>query len=176
MTRAIHPGAVVGALCLFSLGQFYLMADPSDVLTFHNDMARTGQTLHEQILAVTNVNASHFGKLWVLPTDDKVLAQPLYAAGISIPGLGMRNVLFIESENDTAYAYDADSTEVLWQTSLAGFCEQPYQTEICTIKPQLGVTATPVIDRQYGANGAIFIQAMSEDLWATRISACTRWI
>src|SRR5512135_2063680 len=55
-----------------------LRAQMTDVLTYHNDNARTGQTLHEEILTPANVNTNHFGKVWVLQTDGKVGAQPLY--------------------------------------------------------------------------------------------------
>lgn len=140
-----------------------LRAQMTDVLTYHNDIARTGQSLNEQILAPSNVNSNQFGKLWVLPTDGEVLAQPLYAAGVTIPGVGTRNVLFVETEGDIAYGFDADSTNVLWATSLIGTNEVPFPTAYCTITPQIGVSATPVIDRQFGPNGTIFIQAMSKD-------------
>jgi hypothetical protein len=140
-----------------------LPAQVTDVLTYHNDQARTGQALNEQILTYGSVNSNQFGKLWVLPTAGEVLAEPLYAAGVSIPELGMHNVLFVETEGDVAYAIDADSTNVLWAVSLLGTNEIPYQTSFCTITPQMGVTATPVIDRQFGPNGTIFIEAMSQD-------------
>lgn len=137
----------------------------TDVLTYHNDIARTGQILHEEVLSPSNVNTNQFGLLWTLPVDEKVLAQPLYAAGVTIPGAGMRNVLYVETENATAYAFDADSTNLLWRTSLVGCNEQAYVIAYCTIVPELGVTATPVIDRQFGSNGAIFIQSMSQDTY-----------
>jgi hypothetical protein len=74
------------------------LGQSTDVLTCHNDNARTGQALHEEILSPANVNTNHFGKLWVLPADGKVDAQPLYAAGVSIPGRGARNVLFVATD------------------------------------------------------------------------------
>jgi hypothetical protein len=77
-----------------------LSAQMTDVLTFHNDVARTGQMLHEQVLTPSNVNTNYFGKLWVLPTDEKVFAQPLYVGGLNIPGLGLRNVVYVVTEND----------------------------------------------------------------------------
>jgi hypothetical protein len=48
---------------------------------------------YEEVLTLNNVNSNHFGKLWFLTMDAEVLAEPLYVAGVSIPGLGMRNVL-----------------------------------------------------------------------------------
>jgi len=139
-------------------------AQPTDVLTYHNDNARTGQALNEQILTPANVNATHFGKLWVLNTDGAVDAQPLYAAGVSIPGLGTHNVLFVATENDSVYAFDADSANVFWQASLLGSGEGPSDSRGCyQVTPQIGITATPVIDRQLGSNGMLFAVAMSMD-------------
>ncbi len=93
-------------------------AQSPDVLTYHNDNAKTGQQLHEEILTPANVTAAKFGKLWVLNVDGKVDAQPLYAAGVPIAGKGLRNVLFVATEHDSVYAFDADSTNVFWRVSL----------------------------------------------------------
>ncbi len=158
-TRTLFIAAFAG----FSLSSpLSLPAQMTDVLTYHNDSARTGQTLHEEVLTLNNVNTNHFGKLWVLPTDDQVLAEPLYAAGVSIPGKGVHNVLYVVTENDTVYAFDADSTNVLWKASMAEEGEEPFQTNFCTITPQIGITATPVIDRQLGPAGTMFVEAMSQ--------------
>jgi hypothetical protein len=135
----------------------------TDVLTFHNDMARTGQTLHEEVLNPGNVTTNHFGKLWSYPTDEKSFAEPLYAGGIQIPGQGMQNVVYIATENDSVYAYNADGTNLLWQVSLCGAGEIPYQISTCTITPQIGITSTPVIDRNRGPNGAMFVVAETQD-------------
>src|SRR6266576_1316011 len=140
------------------LSNFPVRAQMTDVLTYHNDNARTGQTLHEEILTPDNVNTNHFGKLRVLPTDGKVDAQPLYAAGVSIPGVGIRNVLFVASEHDTVYAFDADGTNVFWKVSLPGPGETPSDSRNCSqVSPEIGITATPVIDRQLGSNGTMFV-------------------
>jgi hypothetical protein len=164
-TRPGSVSAVGWALCCF----FLLWSEPSapaqktDVLTFHNDNARTGQTLHEEILTPAIVNSNQFGKLWVLPTDGQVMAEPLYAAGVSIPGQGEHNVLYVATANDTLYAFDADSTNVLWQVSMLGPGEITYVNTGClfTGLTNIGITATPVIDRTLGPNGTIFVQAMS---------------
>ncbi len=141
-----------------------LRAQMTDVLTYHYDKARTGQALHEEILAPSNVNTNHFGLLWTLPTDGKVDAQPLYAAGVSIPGQGTRNVLIVCTEHDTVYAFDADSTNKLWQVSMLGTNETPSDSRSCSLLvPEIGVTATPVIDRSLGSNGTIFVVAMSKN-------------
>jgi hypothetical protein len=134
------------------------------VLTWHNDVARTGQTLHEEVLTHAAVNTNHFGKLWVLPTDGKVDAQPLYAAGISVPGRGVKNVVFIATEHDSVYAYDADSTNLFWRVSLLGANETPSDDRNCVqVSPEIGILSTPVIDRQLGPNGTLFVVAMSKN-------------
>ena len=138
-------------------------AQMTDVLTYHNDNMRTGQTLHEEILTPANVNTNHFGKLWTLPTDGKVDAQPLYAAGIPISGKGLRNVLYVVTENDSVYAYDADSTNLFWKVSMLASNEVASDDRSCgQVAPMIGITSTPVIDRQIGTNGALFLVAMSK--------------
>ena len=139
-------------------------AQATDVLTYHNDNGRTGQNLNEEILTPANVNANHFGKLWVLSADGLVDAQPLYAAGVNIPLKGVHNVVFVATENDSIYAYDADSTNLFWHVSMLGANEVPSDNRGCDqVAPEIGVTATPVIDRQLGPNGTIFVVAMSKD-------------
>jgi hypothetical protein len=143
-------------------------AQMTDVLTYHNDNARTGQALNEQILSLTNVTKNHFGLLWVLPTVGLVDAQPLYAAGVSIPGRGLRNVLFVATEHDNVYAFDADSTNLFWQVSMLGSNETTSDDHGCSqVTPEIGITATPVIDRQLGPNGTIFVVAMSKNSLGT---------
>ncbi len=91
---------------------------PSSVLTQHNDNARTGQNTAETILNTGNVNANQFGKLFAIPTDGQVYAQPLYVPGVTIKG-GVHNVVIIATENDSVYAYDADfGGAPLWKVSM----------------------------------------------------------
>src|SRR5580700_5724433 len=80
-----------------------------NLLTWHNDNARTGQNLQETILTPANVNASTFGKLFVIGVDGKVDAQPLYVSALAIAGQGIYNVLFVVTEHDTVYAFNADT-------------------------------------------------------------------
>jgi len=136
-------------------------APASDVVTYKNDLARTGQNLTETTLTPANVNSAGFGKLRFLATDGKVDAQPLYLHGLSIAGAS-HNVVFVASENDTVYAFDADSGATLWQRSLLGAGEAPSDPRGCNqVAPTIGVTATPVIDRGAGPNGTLFVVAMS---------------
>ena len=91
------------------------------VLTQHNDNARTGQNTAESILNTTNVNVNQFGKLFAMPADGQVYAQPLYVPGVTIKG-GVHNVVIIATENDTVYAYDADSSGASFVESQHGGC------------------------------------------------------
>jgi hypothetical protein len=134
-----------------------------DVLTYHNDNGRTGQYLQEEVLSHASVNTNHFGKLRILPVDGKVDGQPLYAAGVNLPGKGLRNVLYVVTEHDSVYAFDADTTNKFWQVSMLGTGEVPSDSRSCTqVTPEIGITATPVIDRQLGPNGTIIVVAMSK--------------
>ena len=125
------------------------------VLTWHNDNGRTGQNLAETILTPSNVNSTTFGKKCSYAVDGQVYAQPLYVPGVSIAG-GTHNVIYIATEHDSVYAFDADcsSTAALWHTSFLGTgittmpCNkkgQP-QCDMTILAPERGVTGTPVID------------------------------
>jgi hypothetical protein len=89
--------------------------------------------------------------------------QPLYAAGVPISGRGLRNVLYVVTEHDSVYAYDADSTNLFWHVSMLGAGETTSDDRSCNqVIPEIGITSTPVIDRQLGSNGTIFVVAMSK--------------
>jgi hypothetical protein len=135
----------------------------TDVLTYHNDSMRTGQNLTETILTPGNVSSSTFGLLRILAADNPVDATPLIATKVSIGG-STRNVVYFATEQDTVYAYDADSGAALLKISLLGSGETPSGTHSCgQVEPQIGVTSTPVIDRSAGPNGTLYVVAMSED-------------
>jgi len=171
LTNPRSTGKVAPSSAAFRSSALFLLALmlpvsawATDVLTYHNDNGRTGQNLDEEILTGANVNTNHFGKLWVLNADGLVDAQPLYAAGVSIPATGIHNVLFVATEHDSVYAYDADSTNLFWKVSLLGANETTSDDRGCgQVSPEIGITSTPVIDRQWGANGTIFLVAMSKD-------------
>jgi hypothetical protein len=99
-----------------------LLAQPiidCQVFTTQYDNARTGANLNETILTPGNVNAKRFGKIFSLRADGDIYAQPLYMANLEIPGKGKHNVLFVATEHDSVYAFDADnrSSEPLWHVS-----------------------------------------------------------
>lgn len=135
----------------------------ANVITYHNDNGRTGQNLDETTLAPGNVNASNFGLLFVITVDGKVDAQPLYLPNLSIAGTS-HNVIFIATEHGSVFGFDADAGTQLWQVSLLAPGETPSDDHGCNqIVPEIGVTATPVIDPGMGPHGTIYIVGMSKD-------------
>ena len=135
-----------------------------NVLTYHNDNARTGQNTGEPLLTPATVNSASFGKLFTLAMDGKVDAQPLYVSGLTIPGQGIHNVVYTATEHDTVYAFDANHGKPLWSVSLLGAGETTSDPRYCgQVAPEIGVTATPVIDLTAGPHGSIYLVAMSKD-------------
>lgn len=141
------------------------------VFTQHNDNARTGQNLGETILTLQNVGPSTFGKVFSYSVDGQIYAQPLYVPNVSIPGQGTHNVVYVATQNDSVYAFDADglSPTALWQVSLvnpaAGItpvtCTRsgtpnPY----CSVYPYAGILSTPVID---ASTNTMYLVARSEN-------------
>ncbi len=135
----------------------------TDVLTYKNDLNRSGQNLTESSLNLTNVSSATFGRLRTLSADGKVDAQPLYVSRLNVAGT-LHNVVFVATEHDTVYAFDADTGAILWQRSLLGAGEALSDTHGCgQVIPEIGITSTPVIDRSAGSHGTIFVIAMSKD-------------
>jgi hypothetical protein len=133
------------------------------VLTWHNDNARSGQNLSESILTPANVNSSTFGKLFTITVDGKVDAQPLYVPSLNLRATGFHNVLYVVTEHDSAYAFDADTGAELWHASLLAAGETSSDARNCTqIVPEIGITSTPVIDMQIGPHGTMYLVAMSK--------------
>jgi hypothetical protein len=139
-------------------------AGTTDVLTYHNDIARTGQNLTETTLTTSNVNSAKFGKLGFYSVDGLVDAEPLYASSVSVPSNGTHNLLIVPTEHGSVYAFDADSGTTIWQITTLKTGETTSDNRGCgQVTPEIGVTSTPVIDRTQGPNGAIYVVAMSKD-------------
>lgn len=136
---------------------------PTDVLTYHNDNQRTGQNLTESILTPANVGSGSFGLLHMLATDDVVDATPLVASSVPVGGVN-HNVVYVATEKDSVYAFDADTGAQLIKVSLLPAGEVPSDTRGCDqVQPEIGVTSTPVIDRGQGPHGTLYVVAMSMD-------------
>jgi hypothetical protein len=134
------------------------------VLTWHNDNSRTGQNLLETILTPANVNSTTFGRLGTITVDGKVDAQPLYVPSLTIPGQGTHNVLYVATEADSLYAFDADNFAQLQHVILLGTGEVPSDDHGCSqVTPTIGITSTPVIDPTAGPHGTIYALSMSKD-------------
>ncbi len=118
-----------------------------NVLTAHNDIARTGQNLNETVLTPANVNPTQFGKLFSQTTYGGILAQPLYVSQLTIPGSTTpHNVVYVATVEDRVYAFDADTNggtgaNALWQTNLL-----TNTAPAGTYTVGSGVLGTPVID------------------------------
>lgn len=138
-------------------------ADAQDVLTYHNNNARTGFDNEETILTLANVNSTTFGKLFVVPADGLVDAQPLYISNVTISGVA-HNLLIVATENDTVYAYDADAGTNLWQVTALLPGEVPSDKRGCSqVEPKIGITSTPVVSRPATGDPIIYLVAMSKD-------------
>src|SRR5262249_53737403 len=117
--------------------------------------------LQETVLTAQNVNSATFGKLFSYPVDGAIYGQPLYVQNLQLPDRGVRNVVYVVTQHDSVYAFDADqkSPGTLWQVSLADPTSNvtavpcadevapPGDTTTCDfIGTEIGITSTPVID------------------------------
>ncbi len=135
-----------------------------DVTTYHYDNTRQGWNPNETILTPSNVNSADFGLLHTYPVDGKVDGQPLYIGGLALGGGKTENVLYVVTEHDSVYALNAATGAPLWKATVLGSGETTSDSRGCNqVVPEIGITATPVIDRSYGQHGAIFVVGMTKD-------------
>ncbi|HEX3843826.1 MAG TPA: putative Ig domain-containing protein [Steroidobacteraceae bacterium] len=133
----------------------------SGIYTQHDDAARDGANEEEYALSPADINGSSFGKLFSCTVDGAVYAQPLWVAGLNVNGAA-HNVLFVATEHDSLYAFDADANpcQTLWQVSLIDGSHGGTGGEVTVpsgpggkvgqgygdLTPETGITGTPVID------------------------------
>jgi hypothetical protein len=153
MAKRFNPGFGVFALVVASL-----LATPAQA-QYGGQFSWQNTNLNETILTPSNVNSTSFGKVFSYSVDGSIFAQPLYVPNVTIPGQGVHNVLYVVTENDSAYAFDADGLQSnpLWYTSFinpaAGITAVPCQlitANLCNIAPIIGITGTPAIDDSTG--------------------------
>lgn len=145
------------------------MSGNPGTFTHHNDNLRTGQNLNETVLNPTNVNSATFGKLFSYSIDGISFASPLYAAGVNVPGMGYHNLVFVVTEHDSVYAFDADglTNNPVWKVSFinpaAGVTTvpSPETTEPFDVPGEVGITGTPVINP---TNGTLYVVATTKEV------------
>jgi hypothetical protein len=138
------------------------LAAQVNVTTYQYGNSRTGANLNETILTPSNVNSTQFGKLFSESLDGVTYAQPLYLPNLSIAG-GTHNVVYVATEHNSVYGFDADSGQSLWHVNLtpAGGSTVPYTDVSCSqIQPEIGITSTPVIDP---SSNTIYVVAMTKE-------------
>jgi hypothetical protein len=163
----------VALLCAFAMNQVKAPSSAAStsqtpaVLTYQYDNLRSGANTNETTLNPSNVNVNTFGKRHSFPVDSLVYGQPLYVPNLSIAG-GVHNVVFVITENNSVYAFDADYkiSTPLWHTRVdipvPCSINQPVPKSNCNLiylSSVLGITSTPVIDLSQGAHGAIYVES-----------------
>ncbi len=171
MKKSLHHLSVVFTVFfVLSFCFVYSVSAQVNVLTQHNDLKRTGWNMHETTLNQSNVNANSFGKLYTLPVDEQVYAQPLIVSNINVGGR-TRNVLYVATVNNSLYAFDADdaSGTPLWQINLSpsGFRAINHSDFSCgqygysDYQSGMGIVGTPVINQ---ATQTMYVLARSINL------------
>jgi hypothetical protein len=150
--RVLACAATAALACLLAaavLTEAPLWSAPSgsraDMLTFHGDAARTGWNANERALTPTSVRSRGFGRLWSAPVDGAIYAEPLVAGDIAVRGI-KRTAVYIVTERDLIYAFDAADGSRLWGPVSLG-TPVPLASLPCGNIDPVGITSTPVIDR-----------------------------
>ncbi|HQU44300.1 MAG TPA: hypothetical protein PK867_15885, partial [Pirellulales bacterium] len=137
----------------------------TNVLNYRYDASSSGVDSQETTLTPANVNAGSFGKLASTPVDGQIYAQPLYVENVQIDG-GTHNVVYVATEHDSVYAIDSGNGDILWHDSFLapGITSVPSaDTGSPALQPELGITATPVIDPN---TNSIYVLANTKEVRA----------
>lgn len=147
------PTAALSSALFFDFSP--LPGEPGDggqsVLTRSGSGARTGAAVSETALTPAAVASGAFGKLASLPVDGPVFAQPLF---VETSGL-----VVVATEHNSVYAFSGQAQA--WQTNLGP--AMPFGligNDCIDIVPEIGITATPVID---AASGTVYAVAKTKD-------------
>jgi hypothetical protein len=149
-----------------SSGATVYVTDFAGNLSWRNDSGLTGQNRQELALSPAMLAAGAFGKISSCAVDGQIYAQPLYVANLTIGGQ-VHNVVYVATEHDTVYAFDADAVpcQTIWKrnflSDVLGITPVP-AADIpgSDITPEIGITGTPVIDR---ASGTLYLVARTEE-------------
>ena len=147
------------------------VAAQTSVTTYHNNKQRTGANILETTLTPGNVNSSQFGKLFSQSVDGFIYAQPLYMPAVNVAGLGLHNVIYVATMNDSVYAFDADNrvgtnSKPLWHVNFVNptldITPVPTVDLTCadTISAKIGILGTPVID---SVGGTLYVLARTKE-------------
>ena len=150
LRAASFTSLLIVIVSLALLGQLTRGQSPQvNVLTQHNDNGRTGANLNETTLSTINVTVGQFGKLFSRSVDGQTYAQLLYVSNVNFGTRGIHNVVYVATEKNTVYAFDADDPNAsapLWQVNLGTPVPVKNVGEVVDINEYVGITSTPVID------------------------------
>lgn len=149
-----------------------------DALTQHNDNSRSGAQLHETTLTPANVKVSTFGRLYERSVQGQIITQPLYESNQWIPGVGLRNVVYVATRKNWVYAFDADNTDpdpthgLIWSAPMQVESDSPVPGMCGETRGSMGITSTPVIDR---ATDTLYVVARKSDgtIWLHALDVAT---
>jgi len=122
---------------------------PQPVTTWGYSAQRNNVNTAEYILTPTNVSTVTFKKLFSYSVNGYIYAQPLFVPQLIVNG-ATHNVVYVVTENNNVYAFDADGGGLLWKTSF-GSAIPCSNVDGCGVAPVIGITATPVIDMALGS-------------------------
>jgi outer membrane protein assembly factor BamB len=161
MTTISLKRALTSPFAALSLAVSIAASAQVDVLTQHNDSARTGANLRERVLTPEDVNTTQFGMLFKRVLDDQLYTQPLIATNVPVDG-GTRDIVYVTTVNNSVYAFDANDAEAsspIWHVNF-GTPANVHSTNFgcLDINGQMGIIGTPVLDK---ARGVLYVVSLT---------------